>query len=280
MAEGAPRVAVVTGAAGAVGGAAVRALRTRGFTVVAATRAGGSGLEEDLEVAGAPPVEIERFDLARPASVRAAAARIVARHPSIGAVVLAAAVLARRRVVTPEGFEQMFATNQLGPFLLVHELLPALRRADGASVLTVTAPSTAAVDLNDLGAERRFSPVRVFGSTKAENLLFALELARRERAHGVRSNAVFPGVVRSGLMREAPALVRLFAYAAGRAPDAAGDAIAALVADPAFRAQSGVFFRLTTPIEIPESARDPELARRLWTECERLLGVAPATDSA
>ena len=270
------RVAVVTGAGGAVGGAAVRALATRGFRVIACVRPGGSGVAESLEVAGAPALEVETFDLARPASVRAASARILARHPAIDALVLAAAVYSRRRVVTPEGFEQMFATNHLGPFLLTHELRPALARAPAARVLTISAPSTTPLDFDDLQSERRFSAIRVFGATKTANLLFSYELARRTAGTSVRSNACFPGVVRSGLMHEAPAIIRFFAHAAGRPPDAAGEAIAELARDPRIASTTGTFFRLTSASESPPYTRDPANQARLWRESERLLGLSAA----
>jgi NAD(P)-dependent dehydrogenase (short-subunit alcohol dehydrogenase family) len=75
-------------------------------------------------------------------------------------------------------------------------------------VITITAPSTVRPDLDDLQSERRFRALNAFGASKAANLLFTYSLARRLAGSGVTANAVHPGLVRSKLMRFAPAPLR------------------------------------------------------------------------
>ena len=62
-------------------------------------------------------VEVVLGDLSLMSSVRAAAVTISSRHPKLGGLIHCAAVFAKERRVTSEGFESMFATNHLGPFL-------------------------------------------------------------------------------------------------------------------------------------------------------------------
>src|SRR5260370_40403849 len=63
--------------------------------------------------------------------------------------------------------------------------------------------------------------MHTFGATKALDLMFTFELARRAKRWDVRANAFHPGLIRSDLMREAPrpvrTLVRLVARSARRA---------------------------------------------------------------
>jgi NAD(P)-dependent dehydrogenase (short-subunit alcohol dehydrogenase family) len=42
--------------------------------------------------------------------------------------------MAKQKVMTPEGYEENFAANHLGPFLLTNRLLPLLQQARERSV--------------------------------------------------------------------------------------------------------------------------------------------------
>ena len=71
--------------------------------------------------------------------------------PAIHALVHCAAVYLSRRTTTPDGFETMFATNVLGPFLLTDLLLPAITAGSGrVSVTTVIRGPNGAVRLSAL----------------------------------------------------------------------------------------------------------------------------------
>jgi NAD(P)-dependent dehydrogenase (short-subunit alcohol dehydrogenase family) len=181
-----------------------------------------------------------------------------------------AAVFVRERRVSPEGFELMFATNHLGPFLLTRGLLSALRAGALSRVVTVSAPSTTELDFSDLQSSRKFSAFNAFGATKTANLLFAYELARRLDGTGVTSNVFFPGVVRSKLMRDAPAVVRGLAGLAGKRPEEVGTALAWFALDPSLDGVTGRFFKLTKESDSSEYSRDPANQRRLWEESEQL----------
>ena len=82
-----------------------------------------------------------------------------------------AGVYTPKRSVTTEGFETMFATNLLGPFLLTNLVLPQLRAAESARVLVISAPSGTKLDFDDLQGERRFRSLTNFGASKAADLL-------------------------------------------------------------------------------------------------------------
>ena len=169
---------VVTGATGAIGSAAVAALRERRAQVVVLSR--------------------PAFDLAAFASVRAAALEL-SRGGHIDALLNIAAVYTSRYVKPVDGIETMLAVNHLGPFLLTNLLRDRL--SGGGRVITVAAPSTTRVDIARLLDRDRFNAFHTFGATKAANLMFTFELARRAKRWDVRANAFHPGIVRSELMR-------------------------------------------------------------------------------
>lgn len=262
---------VVTGATGAIGGAAARALLQRGAGLVLLTRQAeqGPALREVLG-SGAPGPEVVGCDLGSLASIRTAAEQVRREHPRLSGLLHVAAVYVPRREETADGLERMFATNYLAPFALTQELLPCLRAGAPARVVTVSAPSTTRLDFEDLQSSRRFRPLNAFGASKAANLLFAYELARRLNGSGIVSNVFFPGLVRSRLMARSPALLRGLVALFSRSPRHAGEALAALMLDPPGTA-NGRYFHLRRLSETSAYSRDPEVQRKLWTVSEQLL---------
>jgi NAD(P)-dependent dehydrogenase (short-subunit alcohol dehydrogenase family) len=140
-------------------------------------------------------------------------------------------------------------------------------------VITVTAPSTVQLNFDDLQGERRFKALHAFGATKMCNLLFTFELARRLASTGVTANALHPGLIRSGLMREAPPVLRGFLWVAARPPARAADALAYLALSPDVAKTTGTFFKGTRPAAAPAYSQDVEHQKRLWELSARLAGL-------
>ncbi|MBE1577490.1 SDR family NAD(P)-dependent oxidoreductase [Amycolatopsis roodepoortensis] len=106
----------------------------------------------------------------------------------LDAVVCNAGVLleGRPRQETAEGLELTFATNHLGHFVLVHQLMPLLETAEAGRVVTTGSfvGKSAELDLDDLQSERDYQPKRTYARSKLAQMLFAFELDRRLRAAG------------------------------------------------------------------------------------------------
>ena len=240
---------VVTGASGAIGSATVEALKRRGVQVIALTRPSP--------------------DLSSMASVRAAARELNRTAGHIDALLNIAATFTTRYQKTKEGFETMLATNHLGPFLLTN--LMRDRLTPGGRVITVTAPSTTRVDMERLQDRERFNAMHTFGATKAANLMFTFELARRAKRWEVRANAFYPGLVRSELMRESPRPLRLLLRPFSSKPERAAHDLVDLALSPAFAGTTGWFFKGTRRIDPPKSTLDIGQQSRLWTRSAELV---------
>src|SRR5207245_5823867 len=155
------RVCMVTGATGALGKATASEFARRGATVVAVSRDEGRGralLASVRQASGAGSVELLVADLSDLRSVRTLAKSFGASHDRLGILVNNAAVFKRRRIETADGFELMFATNFLGPFLLTNLLAPALRAGAPSRVITVSAPTTTELDFADLQSSANCRP--------------------------------------------------------------------------------------------------------------------------
>jgi len=265
---------VMTGGTSGIGRAAALELARRGLAIVLLVRdpVRGDSTAQELIRAGADPTMVVECDLSLMSSVRRASAELHARCQRIGVLINDASVFLRDRQLTSEGHERMFATNVLGPFLLTQLLLDLLIAAAPSRVINVTAPSTVPPNPVDIDSAGRFAAARVFGQTKAAELMMTYKLARRLLDAGVTVNACHPGITRAtGLMRDAPLSMRVFSLLvnlAARSPERAGQGLAALAVSPAFERTTGALLHDGKPIKAP-FADDLAAQDRLWSALEK-----------
>jgi len=99
-------------------------------------------------------VEIVTLDLGSQKAIRQAAADVAALTDKLDILINNAGIVVTSRQATPEGIEQQFGTNHIGPFLFTNLLLPLLRKAAESS----TPGATRVVSLSSAG--HRLSPIR------------------------------------------------------------------------------------------------------------------------
>jgi NAD(P)-dependent dehydrogenase (short-subunit alcohol dehydrogenase family) len=273
------RVCVVTGATRGLGLATATALAQMGAKVImlGRDRERGEAMAQRVRAAAAPGADafFVRMDLASIASVCAAAAEIAAEHGAIHVLVNNAGVHLRSRALSVDGFEMTWAVNHLGPFLFTGQLMPQLRAARVARVVTVTSQfaKLGRVIPADIGTERVSSGLRAYCDTKLANMLFTRELARQLEGSGVVANCVHPGLVATELMREWPKWMRLTWEWALRSPENGARPVVRLAALPGLAGVSGAYFVRGRRASFPRRARREALGAELWSESARLVGL-------
>ncbi|NCL74087.1 3-oxoacyl-[acyl-carrier-protein] reductase FabG [Rhodococcus sp. YH1] len=209
--------AVVFGATGGIGAATAGLLAERGCDVVLTYRS----READAEKLATSIRELGRnatalsCDVTDRESVAAVVDAALAEHGRIHTVVSAAGLVFRTRPLiefTDDEFAGVIQTDVLGFFNIAKATVPALRAGGGGSI---TALITTAVD--------RTVPTDALSATpKAAVAMMMRMLATEEAAHGIRANAVGPGVVEGGMvppMRDADQVTRdLLELAVGQTP--------------------------------------------------------------
>ena len=176
------------------------------------------------------------LDLSSPASVRAAAATVIAYQEPLHLLINNGAVMdLPTRTLSTEGFELQFATNFLGPFLLTNLLLPKLLQAVLSSPsnsvrlinlsssahflgpvrfsdLNFTSPNESVPQeeqyptstLDSLGLllyDKNYVPMAAYAQSKTAIILFTRTLNRRLVGKGIHSFCLHPGSVSSELQR-------------------------------------------------------------------------------
>ena len=137
LAHVAGRTVVVTGSTAGLGLAAAQRLAGLGARVVLVSR-DAAKLERVAAEIGDGVVGTVTCDLGSLASVRAAAASLLEMCPEIHVLVNNAGILIHEHLTTEDGFEKVWATNLLGPYLLTELLLPRLVESAPARVIEVT----------------------------------------------------------------------------------------------------------------------------------------------
>ncbi|RZI92542.1 MAG: SDR family NAD(P)-dependent oxidoreductase [Microbacterium sp.] len=201
------RTAVVTGANGGLGLVTARDLAAKGAHVVMAVRNATKAAAAVEEIRAAVPdasLELVSLDLSSQASVKEAAAQILAAHGSIDLLVNNAGVMGIPESRTVDGFEMQFGVDHLGHWTFTALLLPALLRTPGSRIVTVT--STAhhmgrAVDPKNPHLEGNYGAWKSYGQAKLANFHFGLGLQRElERAGATTTSLIaHPGLTNTDL---------------------------------------------------------------------------------
>ncbi|CAM3608519.1 oxidoreductase [Paenibacillus lupini] len=195
------KIAIVTGGYSGLGLEAVKALASAGAKVIVPART----LEKaQTALEGVPGVELEQLDLMDPASIDEFAKRFLASDRHLHILLNAAGIMAAPLVRDSRGFESQLATNHLGHFQLVLRLWPALKKAKGARIVSVSsrALQLSAFDFEDPNFNSRdYDKWLAYARSKTANALFAVAMDKRGEPHGVRAFSVHPGTIVTDLSR-------------------------------------------------------------------------------
>lgn len=269
------KVVMVTGANAGIGKATATALAKEGANVIMVCRdlvRGAAALDDVQAAAPHSKIDLLIADLSVPSSVRAMVASFYQKYERVEVLINNAAVYKAQHTLTADGLELMFATNHLGHFLLTNLLLDRFK--PGARIIHVTAPSTSNLNFDDLQGKQKFSPLNAFGASKMCNLLFNYALADRLAGTGVTSNALHPGLIKSNLTGEMPALLRWGVNLVSRPPERAAAAALYLASSSALEGVTGKFFKGKQEIAPAAYALDKQVQDRLWQESEKLAGLS------
>jgi NAD(P)-dependent dehydrogenase (short-subunit alcohol dehydrogenase family) len=187
--------AVVFGASGAIGAATAGLLAERGCDVVLTYRsrsAEAEKLADSVQEFGRKAAAVS-CDVTDPESVAAVVDVALAAHGRIHTVVSATGLPFRTRPLVEYAEDDFFGVIQTdvnGFFNIAKATVPALRAGGGGSI---TAIITTAVD--------RTVPTDGLSATpKAAVAMMVRMLATEEARHGIRANAVGPGVIEGGIV--------------------------------------------------------------------------------
>uniref|UniRef100_G3T2Y8 NADP-retinol dehydrogenase n=1 Tax=Loxodonta africana TaxID=9785 RepID=G3T2Y8_LOXAF len=281
------KTVIVTGANTGIGKQTALELAKRGGNVILACR--------DMEKCEAAAKDIRGetlnhhvnaryLDLSSLKSVREFARKIIEEEERVDILVNNAAVMRCPHQTTEDGFEMQFGVNYLGHFLLTNLLLDKLKASAPSRIINLSSLAHVAghIDFDDLNWEKKkYDTKAAYCQSKLAIVLFTKELSRRLQGSGVTANALHPGVARTELGRHTGMHTSTFSnFTLGpvfwllvKSPQLAAQPSTYLAVAEELEGVSGKYFSgLKEKAPAPE-AEDEEVARRLWAESARLVGL-------
>jgi NAD(P)-dependent dehydrogenase (short-subunit alcohol dehydrogenase family) len=268
-----PRTIVITGASSGIGLAAAEQLAAQGHRVALVGRDQqrlGAAVERVKRAARGSEPGWFRADFEQLDDVRALADRLLSTYPSIDVLANNAGMLVPSYRRTADGHEATIQANHLAHFLLSRLLRERL--SGGRMVNTTVRPGpNVRIDPDDLdGMTGRYSGVAAYQKSKAANILFADEAARRWP--DILSVSFHPGLVRTNIAAESR-LRFFFRYAPFLTqPQTSARRLVRLATAPAVELRNGGFYDGDKVRKPNPRIFNPETAARLWTTSEAALG--------
>ncbi len=182
------KLAIVTGGARGLGGAAADALAAEGAAVIIADMLDESGAARAAHLtAEGHKAEYAHLDVRDPASWAALVADIMARHGRLDILVNNAGINAAVTIedATPDQFRAILEVNLIGPFLGMKAVIPAMRAGGGGSIINLASNSTQMV----------LPLTSLYGASKSAlaNLTKSTAVHCAQRGYNIRVNSIHPG---------------------------------------------------------------------------------------
>lgn len=184
------RVALVTGGAGAIGGAICRRLAESGASVWCLDRSGQAPA----------PARTLACDVTDAAATAAAVSEIDAASGRIDILVHAAGITRDARIwkATAADWDRVIATNLTSAFHMLHAAVPVMRRSGAGAIVFVSS----------INGERGKVGQSSYAASKAGLNALARTAARELGAFGIRVNAIAPGWISTPMTESVPEEVR------------------------------------------------------------------------
>jgi NAD(P)-dependent dehydrogenase (short-subunit alcohol dehydrogenase family) len=278
--SGSQPIAIVTGASSGIGLHTALGLARTGMRVVMAGRDRArteAARRFVAERTKSDRVAAALADFSSLAAVRGLANEFLSANDRLDLLVNNAGLMSPKYRLSADGFELTFAVNHLAPFLLTNLLLDRLRASAPARIVTVASEAHRGhrLDVAELARPHDWGPLKAYGRSKLCNILFTRELAARLEGSGVVATCLHPGVVATGIGQRGgmTELVWRLAKPFMRSPEKGAETslFLATVPDPAPFHGGYVIGNALTPPD--PTALDSGVARRLWEESARLVGL-------
>ncbi|MDB5584077.1 MAG: short-chain dehydrogenase [Bradyrhizobium sp.] len=190
------KVAIVTGAGGAIGGSIASHYVAEGARVVLVdVNLEAAIAKADPLTAGGGEVLALKADVGSESSIKAMVADAEKHFGRLDIICNNAAALELARsgdgpiaTMSSEVWDQTMQINLRGPMLVIREAIPALRRAGGGVVINMS--SGAAFGGDAAGT--------AYGASKAGLIQLTRSVAAQHGKEGIRANAIAPGLIVRG----------------------------------------------------------------------------------
>lgn len=280
------KTCVVTGANSGIGYQTALALAKQGAHILMVCRneeKGKTAMQELKAESGSEAFELYIADLGKQQDIRRVATEIMAKHPVIDVLVNNAGTWISKRTFTEDNVETVFAVNHVSYFLLSHELMPALKKADASRIVCVGSDShfqVKGMNWDDISLGKKYHGLKSYAQSKLGNCYFVYQLHKRMREAGVEHVDIFcvqPGLVKTDIGLKHTFSLHSIAWKLrrmGGVTPAEGAATSIyLASSPEAKGQSGLYWDKCKPKKSSPASYDTDAAVRVWDMTLEMCGM-------
>lgn len=267
------RIVVMTGATSGIGKvAAVKAAATGAeVLVIARNKTKGDELLNHLsethpDATGTIRIVIGNLNSFQ--SVREACMEIRSLYKRIDVLVLNAATLNFKPVISEDGIEETLQVNVLSPLLIYLLLEEGLKKADHSKIIfTSSLLHQGSIRFEDIEFRTDYKGFRVYRQSKLALILLARYLSDRRENGSMHTYSFNPGLVNTDIVRNIYMFPRSFYPLLGKSPEKGAETLNFLIEHPSDLLESGAYYTKRKAVKTVSGIYTPETGERLWRMC-------------
>jgi len=266
---------IVTGATDGIGLEAatkIAALGNRVGLVGRNPEKGAKAIERITSLTRNDKLDFFQADLSLVSEIHKLSQEIKNKYSKLNVLLNNAGGASKNKVITSEGLEKTFATNQMNYFTLTTNLMDMLSASEGSRVVNVASNAHigTTIDFDNINAEKSYSAWKAYYVSKLMNIMFTYRLA--EMQDKVTVNALHPGFVDTNIGGNEGSVIKsivkfgskLFA----RTVENGADSSIYLSTSDEVNDISGKYFFKCRQIKSSKASYDKEQWNQVWNLCE------------
>tara|TARA_B110000495_G_scaffold18520_1_gene13087 strand:- start:86 stop:925 length:840 start_codon:yes stop_codon:yes gene_type:complete len=266
---------IVTGATDGIGLEAatkIAALGSRVGLVGRNPEKGAKAIERITSLTRNDKLDFFQADLSLVSEIHKLSQEIKNKYSKLNVLLNNAGGASKNKVITSEGLEKTFATNQMNYFTLTTNLMDMLSASEGSRVVNVASNAHigTTIDFDNINAEKSYSAWKAYCVSKLMNIMFTYRLA--EMQDKVTVNALHPGFVDTNIGGNEGSVIKsivkfgskLFA----RTVENGADSSIYLSTSDEVNDVSGKYFFKCRQIKSSKASYDKEQWNQVWNLCE------------
>ena len=266
---------IITGATDGIGLAAAKEVSKKGYHIGLVGRnpeKGKKAIETIISYSGNENLDFFECDLSLVKNVKSLSEQIKQKYNKVDVLLNNAGGANKKKIITSEGLEKTFATNQMNYFVLSTELLNIISESNDGRIVNVASNAHigAEVDYGNINSEKSFSAWTSYCVSKLMNIMFTYQLSLMQDKVSIK--VLHPGFVDTNIAGNEGNLIKYIvkfgAKMFARTVDNGADSSIYLSTSDEVKGVSGKYFFKCREIKSSRASYSQEDWKKVWELCD------------